>query len=128
MNVSKDFSVNIRNSLSSRLLKIVLSIYIAVTLVVTVMHVLIEYDSVKKNVHGELVTVQRTFADSLSQALWQLDREQLNVTVDGITELPAIIGASIYGLDGVVIASAGQIEDTENPKNKSIFWHEFPLQ
>ncbi|ARU56254.1 signal transduction histidine kinase [Oleiphilus messinensis] len=128
MNVSKDFSVNIRNSLSSRLLKIVLSIYIAVTLVVTVMHVLIEYDSVKKNVHGELVTVQRTFADSLSQALWQLDREQLNVTVDGITELPAIIGASIYGLDGVVIASAGQIEDTENPKNKSVFWHEFPLQ
>lgn len=123
-------AIKIRHSLSTRLLKIVLSIYFAVTLVVTMMHVMIEYDAAKSDVSAELKIIQKTFDNSLSQALWHLDKEQLSVTVQGITELPVITAVEIYDISGTLIESYGEIAN-KNGKAALIseaFWHEFNLQ
>ncbi|MCP5209006.1 MAG: hypothetical protein H7A01_17570 [Hahellaceae bacterium] len=123
-------AIKIRHSISTKLLKIVLSIYFAVTLLVTMMHVLIEYDAAKTDVSAELKTIQRTFEDSLAQALWHLDKEQLSVTVAGITELPVITAVKVFDLSGNLLESHGEIQD-DNDRPRLIndaFWHEFSLR
>ncbi len=129
METNNTRTVKIRHSISTRLLKIVLSIYIAVTIVVTVMHILIVYDNAKSDIIRELNTIQRTFEDSLSQALWHLDKDQLSVTVAGITELPTITGVEVYDLNGKILEHYGQVtEDKSGGIIKGVFWHEFPLK
>lgn len=123
-------AIKIRHSISTKLLKIVLSIYFAVTLLVTMMHVLIEYDAAKTDVSAELKTIQRTFEDSLEQALWHLDKEQLSVTVAGITELPVITAVKVFDLNGNLLESHGEVEDNSNQPRliNDAFWHEFSLR
>lgn len=129
METNKTRTIKIRHSISTKLLKIVLSIYIAVTIVVTMMHILIVYDQTKKDILQELNTIQRTFEDSLSQALWHLDRDQLTVTVQGITELPVITGVEVYDLNGRVLEYSGQVtEDKSGGLIQGVFWHEFTLK
>ncbi len=123
-------SIKFRNSISTRLLKIVLSIYFAVTFFVTAAHIFIEYDAVKKDVKSELTVIQKTFEASLATALWHLDREQLSVAVNGIVELPTITGIQVFELNKEVLIESGDVIEgnAESVTNSGLFWHDFPLR
>jgi len=116
-----------RHSISTRLLKIVLSIYFFLTFLVTSAHIYIEYTAAKDDIKAELVVTERTFRDSLTETIWNMDEFQLKITAEGITQLPSVIGVEILNPQDVIVLQTGQATSaSENTKN-DIFWHEFPL-
>ena len=115
-----------QKSISTHLLKIVLSIYFTITFAVTVVQISVEYNAAKRDVKKELDIIQRTFETSLSTALWNLDRKQIVATVNGISELPAVVAVEIYD-ESTLIARSG-IELYEIRGLEKLFWHEFSLR
>jgi len=119
---------NFRHSISTRLLKIVLSIYFLLTFLVTSAHIYIEYTAAKGDIKAELVVTEHTFRDSLTETIWNMDEFQLKIAAEGITQLPSVIGVEILNPQGNFVLQTGQITTSSETNNNDIFWHEFPLQ
>ncbi len=117
-----------RHSISTRLLKIVLSIYFLLTFLVTSVHIYIEYTAEKNDIKAELVITERTFRDSLTETIWDMNNSQLKITTEGITQLTSVIGVEVLSPQGVIVLETGQTTSGSENVNYDIFWHEFPLQ
>ena len=87
-------------SLSWQLLKAVLSIYFAITLLVTLTQMGIEYLHTRNTIQGELASVERTFSPALATALWELNTEQLEALQQGIVDLPTISTMRVIDASG----------------------------
>jgi len=87
--------VHIKNSLATKLLKAVFSIYIILAVILTLMHMAAEYYRTKQDIIKELKSLQATYESSLAQVIWDGDSEQLRVMVEGIYESPIIIGVKL---------------------------------
>lgn len=119
--------VKFKHSLSRRLLKIVLSIYFVITFVTTALHIFLEYSSAMDDVRGELVVTERAFENSLASSLWILDIYQLEITANGITELPLVTGIEVRDEDGTIILQLGELNFEQEEYDEGIFWHQFPV-
>jgi signal transduction histidine kinase len=115
------------NSISNRLLKVVLSIYFVLTFFVTSVHIYIEYNSAKENIKQELLISELTFSDILASDLWNYDLQQLEVTVKSIVQSPSVIGVSIEDMQGKVLYSMGD-KVTETLPISRRFGYEYPLK
>lgn len=115
------------NSISNRLLKVVLSIYFVLTFFVTSVHIYIEYNSAKENIKQELLISELTFSDILASDLWNYDLQQLEVTVKSIVQSPSVIGVSIEDMQGKVLYSLGD-KVTETLPISRRFGYEYPLK
>ena len=87
-------------TLSGQLLKAVLSIYFAITLLVTLMQMGIEYLYTRSTIQGELAKIEHTFSPALATALWEINTEQLEALQQGIVDLPAISSMRIIDARG----------------------------
>jgi diguanylate cyclase (GGDEF)-like protein len=87
-------------SLSWQLLKAVLSIYFAITLLVTLAQMGIEYLHTRNTIQGELASVERTFSPALATALWELNTEQMEALQQGIVDLPVISTMRVIDASG----------------------------
>lgn len=87
-------------SLSWQLLKAVLSIYFAITLLVTFTQMGIEYLHTRQTIQSELISVERTFSPALATALWELNTEQLDALQQGIVDLPIISTMRLIDANG----------------------------
>ncbi|MDZ4203147.1 MAG: diguanylate cyclase [Gallionella sp.] len=87
-------------SLSWQLLKSVLSIYFAITLLVTLMQMGIEYLHTRNTIQSELASVERTFSPALAAALWELNTKQLEALHRGILDLPVISTMRVIDASG----------------------------
>ena len=83
------------NSLSTQLLKVILSIYLIVTFVVTAIHVVSDYHYTKSQIHLELQKINQTNGPSLSNAFWSMDTEQVKSIGEGIYNFEIIKGIII---------------------------------
>ncbi len=143
--------VNIRNSVATRLLKIVFCFYIVFALLVTILHMFIEYNYQKGDVNNSLVEFQPTIESTLSMNLWHMDDQSLKSTIDSIVKIPLIVGIKIkdeskhiIAVDGVVAEAdfSGKVEQDinflglrngvdiaskSNAYNLEIFQHTFPI-
>ena len=126
-NSSAQDSVTPKHSISRRLLKIVLSIYFVLTLIVTITQIYIEYDSAKKDIKAELVVVKETFEDILATNVWSLDFEQLKITISGINRLPLVTNVEIRDENKQLVKTAGVAITPEVQDSPGLFWHDFPL-
>jgi signal transduction histidine kinase len=127
MNVTPFKISTFRHSISTRLLKIVLSIYFLLTFLVTSAHIYIEYTAAKDDIKAELVITERTFRDSLTETLWNMDDFQLEIAAQGITKLPSVIGVEIFNPEGKTVLQTLSTTSSSKTINNDIFWHEFPL-
>lgn len=87
-------------ALSWQLLKAVLSIYFAITLLVTLTQMGVEYLDTRKTIETELNSVERTFSPALTSALWELNYEQLEALHQGIIDLPIISSMRVVDAGG----------------------------
>ncbi|MBQ4852201.1 ATP-binding protein [Pseudoalteromonas sp. MMG012] len=117
---------SIKNSISMRLLSSVLSIYFLLTLLVTGIHIAVEYQDAKNEVQNVLEASEQTFHDILATDLWNYDLEQLNITAESIKGLPDITGVEVMGADKKVLFSSGNTLERTAEK-EGLFWHEFTL-
>ena len=120
-------------SLGVLLLRLVFSIYLAITMVITAIQMYNEYRFEKEAVQSNLLTYRKIYSDSVSTALWNLDLDQLNATLDGAQELFDIAGILLFDNDGEVIYHNGAAPtDPETAKNNQqdknrLFFHAFDI-
>lgn len=84
-----------QDKLSWQLLRSVLSIYLVITTLITLAQMGIEYFHTRNMVQGELEGAERTFYPALATALWELNQEQLDALMMGVTDLPLISSVRI---------------------------------
>ena len=88
--------VSIKDSISTRLLVVVFSIYCVVSVAVTMFHLVAEYADAKTRVVEEMEGLVQIFEDGISNAIWNADTEQLEFIALGITNSDTVLGAVIF--------------------------------
>ena len=105
--------VFLKDSISVTLLKSVFGIYVIIALVVTSIHMLIDYNSAKKMIHEELKLYQTTFESIIGNAVWHMNQEHMNSAISSILKLPSAVGVSVIDAENRVLMSMGTISETE---------------
>ena len=85
----------LRHSVVLRLLATVFAFSCAITLILTVLQLHRDYDAGIARISERLVDVDRSYRDSLGEALWRLDQPQIQLELDGILRLADIRAAEV---------------------------------
>ncbi len=149
--MTNENQINTRDSIATKLLRIVFAFYIVIALVITTSHMIMEYGYQKNNINRDLKDIQKTFEQVLAINMWNLNQESLQSTIEGMLKIPVIVGVKIQNEDCLNIAVGGIISQGEkignvglhvsqlgltaqesivhkNEKYKhAIFKHEFPI-
>lgn len=99
--------------LSANFMWVVFSVYLMVTLLVTMTHVWLDFAETKKVVFHNLVVTQKAYEKGVARALWYLDPEYLSAELKGMMEIPDILGIKILD-DKKNIYAAGKVKVSEN--------------
>ena len=101
--------IPLRKSISLRLLRYVFGCFVAVTLVVTALQLLFEYNHVKRTVLAELVQLQNSFANGLSASLWDYSPAQLDSILSGMHQIEKVSGVKVVDERDALLASVGHV-------------------
>lgn len=82
-------------SLSRKLLTQVLSVYFILTFIVSLGQIFSEYFLAKSHINEEIIALQQTLTASLSQAIWELNTEQVLTIGQKVLTIPTIEGIII---------------------------------
>ncbi len=125
-----------------KLLKYVFLSYCLAATLLTVTHMVIEYSRTNDEIKATLRLYQTLFEKTLSNEVWHLDLQQLNMTIDGILNVPEIVGVSVYDTKDHYISRKGIVSIMEKQKQrmdvakkqpkkpkyaKDLFWHQFGI-
>lgn len=113
-----------RSGIGPRLLAAVLLFSSIVTLTLTALQLYLDYDREVGVIETRLEEVGRSTTGSLSESLWNLDRNQLKLQLDGILRLPSMRAAEVR-----------EIADRPNPirvavgerSSRSVVTRDYPL-
>lgn len=97
----------LQHSLAIRLLRIVFSIYLLITMVITSVQMANEYFLKKDSIKENFVAYQQIFYEGIGHALWNFDYIQLNAMMDGVEKLRDIKGFYVFDAKGKLILSRG---------------------
>lgn len=85
----------IRHSVTRKMLIVVFSVYIVLTIIITAVHMSLEYKHSWATVETELLRFQEIVHDSLAEALWNFDKDQVKALLKGTTNSTFVEGAKI---------------------------------
>lgn len=88
-------AIRIKSSIAARLIRKVFLIYVVIALVITVLHLFLEYKRVKNDVIHEMDRSVETIDTPLSISLWDADIEQLTSLEEGLLANRMIIGLCV---------------------------------
>lgn len=83
------------NNLSQKMIRVIFSIYLAVTLLITSVQFLSEYLKTQDAIVSELKQLEATVRGPISTSLWQYDQKQLDELASGLIQMPIIEGVDI---------------------------------
>lgn len=112
-----------KQSIAIKMFRVVFPFYFSLACLVTFIHVVLEYQHTKANVYAELSRVGTIFKPAVADALWDMDVDRLEDIVNGISELPMVVGLVLRDKDGGIISIKG---DT-GPENGSLFFYRFNI-
>ena len=101
--------VPIRDSIATRLLRVVFSFYLILVMIVTSAQIAAEYVHSKNLVLEELEILKQVFQPSLEQALWEINDNQLQSTLNGIIKLPNVVGIEVVNSKGKYLGERGNV-------------------
>jgi len=93
------------NNLTQKMLRVVFSIYLTVTLLITSAQFLVEYLKTRDAILVELYQLEETVQGPMSISLWQFNQTQLNELVAGLVKMPIIVGVDISNVAGERLVS-----------------------
>lgn len=85
----------LRHSITKRLLVVVFSIYLVITVTVTLLHMNFEYEFSKQQTIASLKNIQATTHDSISQAIWEFNNTQLDTILNGLISNQFVVGINL---------------------------------
>ena len=135
------FHVNTNDSISTKLLRYVFSIYLVVSIIVTALHMVSEYRRVKKNIIEDINIIYLNSNPTMSIALWEADRDQMMSILDGMVKSPIILGVKISDPSGEYLLEKGETiaaeDELRTPEtdasvlirknNSNLFGYQFPI-
>jgi signal transduction histidine kinase len=80
----------LRGGIGPRLLARVLLFSLAITLVLTLFQLYLDYRHDVRAIESRMSEIEGSYLQSLGEGLWNLDRRQLELQIEGILRLPAI--------------------------------------
>ncbi len=116
-----------KDSIASKLLRVVFIFYLAIAVTVTVIHMAAEYYYMKDDVYGELVNLQRTFEPIIATALWNVNLEQIESAAEGAMRVPVIYGVRVDDERGKTLIDMGAHKNGGFGVSKA-FSHEFDVR
>ncbi len=96
-----------RDSLAGALLRRVLSIYCLLTLLITAIQVVAQYNDIRSDIRQDLRMTFASVRGSLVNAFWQLDMVQTESLLQGLVGLPSISGVILVDEDGKLVEQKG---------------------
>ncbi len=101
-----------KNSIASQLFLVVLLIYLAVSLTVTSAQIVEIYTRATNDLSRELQILGRSFRGSLAKALWEFDEESLKSSIQGLQEIPGVLGVTVLDINtGEIHKTGGDAND-----------------
>lgn len=134
-----------RRSIALHLLLVIFGVYFLVAVLVTVVQLYKEYENTKKEFYDEIQTLPATFGKGISESVWTYNQELLQSILQGMYNLPIVVGVKVKSLDhktdfqiGAVFSEQRQVEyytskgfPTEQALtglgSNALFEHEFPI-
>ena len=116
-------------SLGVRLLRVVFSLYLVITVFITAIHMYNEFQQQKMRIHNNFTIYQSIFGNSLTTAWWNYDFEQLKATAEGILGLTDTAGVLLVDTKSKEIFRGGNAPSITSNKAdwKNQFYQEFTL-
>jgi len=115
-------------SISKQLFRLVFSLYCIIAIIVTAVQVITEYRYTQHSIQKELQSYQRIFGPVLAKALWDLDKGQVNDIINGLSQVPVIVGVKIERLqENKLIAYAGINSAKPEAVIEQSFSYQFPI-
>ena len=102
----------LRHSVATRLIKLVFAFYCVVAVVITAIQIIMEYQYTKSSIQQELAINQAQFAPVLAPSVWDLDRQQIQNTLNGMLANPIVKGVKLLQ-QGKLLAASGLIKHDE---------------
>ncbi len=124
--------IRLKNSLSTRLLRVVFSSYFLVAVTMTVVHVAFEYSRTEAMIGENLFVFNQTFNQTIANSVWNMDERQLHATLNGMLALPDISGLSFVSTDNteekIVLGRVPSLQkEGVFDLNEQIFSRTFPV-
>ena len=86
---------SLKHSIGLKLIKAVFSIYIVVTLVITISQMIAEYNASQSDLIKEVNIIAQINKEGLSFSLYQFDEKATEKTLKGLIKSPAILGLKV---------------------------------
>ena len=96
-----------KDSIATKILLVVLGLYLLFGMGVTLSHVWMEYGYQKTNIIQDLEDIESAFEDGLAVSFWGMDEEALEASVRGILKIPSVVGVKIINDKGEIVATGG---------------------
>ena len=93
------------NNLSQKMMRVIFSIYLVVTLLITSLQFLSEYLKTQDAIVSELQQLEATVRGPITTSLWQYNHNQLNSLISGLIQMPIIEGVDIFDQNSQSIIS-----------------------
>ena len=91
-----------------------------ITLLITAVQLYTEFQYDVKGINQKLDQIKISYKENITQAVWISDKSQLKIILDGITELPDVVYATVrLGVGNKIIS--GRVHDDE------VIEYKFPL-
>lgn len=106
--------MSLTHSIAGKLFRVIFSVYFAITAAVTVAQLVAEYRETEERFYGELRSVEPTFRDGISDAVWHFNRDGLNKILNGMLQSPVVLGVEVRDRRGVALATAGRVPNGDD--------------
>ena len=95
------------HSIGMRLLQSVFAFYFGITLLLTSWQLWEEYASAEQSLERELDSLDKAFSPSLAEALWTVNRDQVESILQGMNRVPVIAGVRVTDSERAVMGLSG---------------------
>ncbi|WP_158973059.1 diguanylate cyclase [Paraglaciecola sp. L3A3] len=103
------------NNLSQKMLRVIFSLYLLVTCLITCIQFASEYLKTQDSISNELKLLEETVSDSIATSLWQYNQTQLNSLITGLIKMPIIAGVDVFDKNGQTLISKQFYSPTSVP-------------
>ena len=111
--MKQDLSVNVKDSIGVKILKITFMFYFILTLMTTFAHMAAEYDHVKSQIVEDIVLISHGFEPGLAKALWEYHLAQVETMVFGMVKTSSVTGVKVTDQKGIDIIKIGDVTDSQ---------------
>ncbi|WP_323028596.1 response regulator [Castellaniella defragrans] len=112
-----------QSTLSRRLLRFMLPWYLLATVGMVVVQLAVQYVGISRAIAEDLDSLGRTIEPAATNAVWEIDRDQMLKALDGARQNAIVSGARIESPEGALLADSGWPRESADAPEPVFFVH-----